>query len=734
MTLAYEESIEYLLIQTKKIPNKYLKIYSTILNALQLIDISEKIKIRQKRFILDVEFYSSFVSLDMYVQLKVADETLYDCFKYLIENNYFDDSSLNFPISKKIAQINKYHNFLNDDNFWIIDQIEDFVKSIKDTIAQFNKTVDKNQIDNVEAYIFLVLTVFNGTKFSKDDLNKLNVQDSFIRNEILYTVIFDKSFHKKFQPYHVIRIDEEFTNTIRNFWNYKLENSNQSLFNKGYHVLLKESNEIIKKLFKSERVNRNLVRRAFITKEIYQFKSPIQVSIKFNLIQMVPIILSELEALQKNSVPRHLLKVNACNKRYRKNHDIDDEFDDYYDQLLDVGGFDYDTHIAPLLYFNHHQKKTSLLSFDNKDVKKEYIESVIKQFDHAIFEKKEISIGIILKGIVFYLKRTIGPQLDENNDLKPKIEFQTFKDYLSLIKSNFLCYFEDIETFDESKLIFLKNILRRDKKSENTIKKVSGIIATITKLDKSKILEKKLFTDMPKSMLFEFEIDKILHKIKETYERKAIDKDKKTNTKHLRYAILQDQAFILLLFYTGLRKSELRTRLCQDIIPEKYDIYTGEAVENGYTIFVNMNGIKLDSKVTRLKTKNAKRKVFFAIQNKNHAKLLDEFLKASKNISTKTLFKEVELWNQNNENLNVTKSIMPYNKIVYLNKIIQNITKRYCTMHSLRASFATYRFEQRLFSKVKYTEEMLNFAVEMGHETSLITFQTYIHSNLIGEL
>jgi acyl carrier protein phosphodiesterase len=147
-----------------------------------------------------------------------------------------------------------------------------------------------------------------------------------------------------------------------------------------------------------------------------------------------------------------------------------------------------------------------------------------------------------------------------------------------------------------------------------------------------------------------------------------------------------------------------------------------------------MNGIKLDSKVTRLKTKNSKRKVFFAIQNKNHAKLLDEFLKASKNISTKTLFKEVELWNQNNENLNVTKSIMPYNKIVYLNKIIQNITKRYCTMHSLRASFATYRFEQRLFSKVKYTEEMLNFAVEMGHETSLITFQTYIHSNLIGEL
>jgi len=713
MTAEITNSLEFLNHSIEKIPEEYITIYKSIINSLTYITLSTLVRTRQNRFILDKDFYHTFTTLKFYSELTISEQLIYDCFKYCIDNNFFNEASIYYPFAKTVAKINKYHTFLNEKNFSIIEEIDEFIENTLNNIEAIGELHEES--------LFIILTICNYQKISKQDLYKITKENSFMRKGILYFIFFDEIDNSDFQPFRVVKINEEYANYVN-----QILQKNGSLFKLSYKELISKSKRMILKFFKSRNVNRNIVRQAVINRAIYKFETPVDIALKYNKIQTVPVILSELEALEKNSVPEKFLSIERNNIDYKRKNSFDDEFDDFSDIFLDNNGFDYEKHIEPLFYFNYKQRILNFTSIDKMDFKRVYAEIVIEAFNRAAGETDDDSVLLVINFMLVYLKKILMPK-------GKGIEFSTFKQYVSVIKSNFLVYYDDLNTFDETKIEMLIGILQRQKKSESTINRLLMLIHTMIGLDKSEILKHKLINTMPKSLVFDFEIDKILDKIKYHYKELAKKKNAKTNTKHLNYIILQEQVFVLLLFYTGLRKTELRTRLHNDIVIENYDIYTGEKIHNGYTCFVNLDGVKIDKLSKRLKTGNSKRKVFFRIKDENHLVMVKSFIEQSKNISDRFVFKEFILW-KSQKNLSIKKSAINYRNIEHLNGIIQNVTNRYTSMHSLRASFATYRYLYLFSNTQRNNTDLFNFSIEIGHQGPGITFKHYIHYHLIGEL
>ena len=72
------------------------------------------------------------------------------------------------------------------------------------------------------------------------------------------------------------------------------------------------------------------------------------------------------------------------------------------------------------------------------------------------------------------------------------------------------------------------------------------------------------------------------------------------------------------------------------------------------------------------------------------------------------------------------------NIIDEINKHIKNITSRYCTFHSLRHSFATYKVDEILKHSTNNPYDLIELSMIMGHETPKITLNSYVHYDLIG--
>jgi integrase len=168
---------------------------------------------------------------------------------------------------------------------------------------------------------------------------------------------------------------------------------------------------------------------------------------------------------------------------------------------------------------------------------------------------------------------------------------------------------------------------------------------------------------------------------------------------------------VLLGFYCGVRLKEVSTLLLKDIY-----LYG-----NSLHLDINSKGIKKTG--FKLKTISSKRRIDVAIENPQHLKIITEFLEMRSKLDKKSNFLFLELSEYNgflNKSINVSS-------FEYINEIIQSVTKRYCTYHSLRHSFATYQC-QRFFPKgSSYPYELLELSDKIGHRTPDTTVQSYVH-------
>ena len=177
----------------------------------------------------------------------------------------------------------------------------------------------------------------------------------------------------------------------------------------------------------------------------------------------------------------------------------------------------------------------------------------------------------------------------------------------------------------------------------------------------------------------------------------------------------QLKVIVLLGFYGGLRLKEVSTLQLNDIYFYGNDLH----------LDINSKGIKTTG--FKLKTTSAKRRIDVVIENPEHLKIMTEFLEMRSKLNKRSNFLFLELSEYNG----FLNKWIKESSFEYINEIIQTVTKRYCTYHSLRHSFATYQCQHFFPKGSSYPYELLEFSDKIGHQTPDTTVQSYVHGGVL---
>lgn len=173
---------------------------------------------------------------------------------------------------------------------------------------------------------------------------------------------------------------------------------------------------------------------------------------------------------------------------------------------------------------------------------------------------------------------------------------------------------------------------------------------------------------------------------------------------------------VIIAFYSGMRKNELRSRLISDL-----HVDTDE-------VFISVNNKGLRTLNLKLKTITSKRRIEIKIQDENHTNIFHEWynLRINNYENNKYLFIEKA------KKTSFLTKVINESVINELNECIKFVTKRYCSFHSFRHSFITNKI-QNILSQKETTDpyEVLDLSLETGHVTPEVLFSTYVHFDLL---
>lgn len=447
--------------------------------------------------------------------------------------------------------------------------------------------------------------------------------------------------------------------------------------------------------------------------EYQMIYSPLDLTIK-NYKLSPRITLQEIDFLYPNILPKHLIEIEKKNYDYYFNNmtnlennesqedekllDTKDRIDDYCDRPIEI----YDK-FTKIKQFKSIQTK--------KDIKK-YIMTWNKFVDANVGQDK------ILDSMLLYVKLLLG-KIDSDKKRKT-IKLSTLQDYFSVLFNycfNILIAYDQV---DEYVLDYIKNNLFNN--NELTIKSkkknwriVKLFIASVSYYNTNRKIEMAI--DIRRSIVFPTEFKSFIH------QQTAIDRDKFANTKIAKKIKVSIRSvFSILLYYSGLRKDELRTRLTKDIIQINQNEYIIYVNKKGFSETAKLDGEKPDKNG---KNKNIRRKVRFYISDNNYVKLMNDYYNYMNSKKFKFFFPKI-----NDTGALTKKYVMGESYFNSISKNIQQVTGRYTPTHSLRHSFATFQL-QRMLKKRKSSQDLFELANIMGHSEVETTLTNYLHLGII---
>ncbi len=447
--------------------------------------------------------------------------------------------------------------------------------------------------------------------------------------------------------------------------------------------------------------------------------SPVHTVINTTRNTLSPLNISEIDHMYPGTVPKHLMAAEEERIKQSLKRPINDE-EEEDEEVLEL----------PLFTLKDFEKLEILrkIPFTEKTKFTKHIDPVKLELESYLESSDCTQHSEMIIEYVLYLLSRI--------DIKHEIRISTFKGYLGLLDKHLfhkILNLNDIQSHEINQI--LDNLLRLQYKQKSIRKIRSLIIAFFRFHSKKHKIDFLSAASYPKSLVFDDEIDDILEAIvkeeeklaQNAAEKRAEEKEEKKGRKdekqkvvhrvgdRVKHAILQKQTLVLLAYYFGLRKSELRGRL-------KSDLSSGKG-----KLCINVNKEGMKKCKLELKTSSAQRHVCSQISNKKHLKILKEFWKLRLKIKNKSPFLFLKI----NKNYEIKSKPIGETVFDQISYIIQDITKRYTSFHSLRHSYVSYQCLQILQDKDSDIYDIINLSTKTGHRTPEPTMKVYTHASII---
>jgi len=212
-----------------------------------------------------------------------------------------------------------------------------------------------------------------------------------------------------------------------------------------------------------------------------------------------------------------------------------------------------------------------------------------------------------------------------------------------------------------------------------------------------------------KSLIFKKELDNL-------FEILVKEDSKKYNVDLLssegKFFASQRFIFCMLMYYSGLRESELWSR-------ETRDTYI---LGNNVVIDVNTNKL-----VKKFKTQSAKRRVEFKIDDERYFDIFKEYLGILEERDVKYLFPDISSTNKISK-----KEVQSISYFLTCNLLLQKITGRYTSLHSFRHTYVTNNIRKLILKKNNIQKKDLYNLVNMiGHLGPDVSLRYYTHIDYV---
>ena len=713
-TIKLENAIQILEENMKKknrvLPASMRKSLLKLLN-----NYSDLVTVKGKKIIISTQFYPAWIQehkLDK--DTEEIDVQHYKFFRKLSKYGYIHAKSSYFPKKLAVITLNPTLPSLYKGNLKEISRYKNAKKSL-----HCNK-FSKINLPEMISLAFIDLRFFQNIKFTEREIKSINTSNIiFVNKSTAYLYLEDKGIfdNTTIPPYQMISIKgKKLVKILKKFQKsgivYPFKDTD---FEKGLSLYRQEYFPNMKMQEIRHASNNNILMQS----------SPLLATLAGSRKIMSAITIAELHSLYPSAIPQHLIDIESARISEALNRTKDtDDGDTFIDSSFSLEEFE---------YFDELLKTKNSSSFMKK---KEPAKRELLQY--SSLENPETH-GILITKYIAHLLESV------NGDKKTrKIVISTFRNYYSLVRKHLFENIEDLSSVQAHEInVILQNLAINKYKDASIASVRSRITDFFTFHGKQNNVIPMNLASYPKSLVFEHEIDPILLGIDDMYNRdlvklkalqwsnnykaltlidfqyQFIEFNKKSNNVEqgvdTEYKILRDKAIVLIAKYSGLRKNDLRSRLIKDVY-----IYG-----NKLCIYVNSEGLKkLD---LRLKTSSAKRRVCVKIIDKDHLEIINDYIEQRENLKTKNKFFFLDI----SEKKPVVVKEAVFNKI---SKVIQKVTKRYTSFHSLRHTFATYSVKEILECKKVNPYKMIDLAIKMGHTSPEITLKKYTHRSVIEDI
>ena len=658
------------------------ELLKVIYKELKELDKSKNLNIKYDKIVFNYQLILQLSKKYIFSKQSIIAHNL--C-KKLIKHKIIDKKSVIYPKNIKFFSTNPLsHCCLNVD----MKKVDPFINIFKKFLE--DKTLD----DDVKLYIYL--RVFYIKKLTRNEILSID-ENSFINIPNNKFLVINKKISNDdaYVPIKILFIDEHIEKLY-----IKLKETKETIFTKKPN----EYNNEFQKFINSNNINYSQAR--IILEFVYQWKNtPLKLTLQKKM-RYPKITLHEIDYIYPKYISKSLLLKEKKNMQlYFKTHQVieDDEYLDINDRINSYIKYD----------LKEYDFLKGVLNFPTKDKDKEKF--LDKWYKHLEKQKNDLEIiNLIKEYILFILKKVDIRNYNDQNKRRNTIKMSTAKEYLLIAFKYAFNYIISEGEINSNIVSFINdNLLYNEKLTTKTISTYKRVINLfLIKFTSFNSLDKiNSSLDVRRSIVFKNEFEEFVDIVHEQEQKKY------HLTRNYKIKSQMRPIYLILLYYTGLRKEELRTRLLKDI--DKIN-------DNEFTIDVNSDGYKATMKSTneselKLKTINAKRRVRFKVTNEKHLKMITEYLHWLEKNNHKFLFPLISP-----KDIILKKYIVKNTFFSDLSQLLQNHTKRYTPLHSLRHTFATRYFLKNINQK-NYKTIMYELTNVMGHSDPETTIDNYIH-------